>query len=79
MYLSGGAILSYFIQIFSTKYNPADMWDHELATKNSANDTWKRDHEADAADRIKIKSGGQKIHVMEPNVSHRQRIAFVMF
>ena len=55
------------------------MWDHELATKNSANDTWKRDHEADAADRIKIKSGGQKIHVMEPNVSHRQRIAFVMF
>ena len=52
------------------------MWDHELATKNSANDAWKREHEADAADRIKIKSGGQKIRVMEPNVSHRQRITF---
>ena len=71
MYLSGGAILSYFIQIFSTKYNPADMWDHELATKNSANDAWKREHEADATSnkdqirRPKNPCDGAKLHIGE--------------
>jgi hypothetical protein len=41
---------------------------HELAMKSSANDA-KREHETDAVDRIKIKSGGQKNRVMQPNVS----------
>ena len=39
---------------------PLTCGTHESATKSSADDAPKREHETDAVDRIKIKSGGQK-------------------